>query len=503
MKKFFLLSILVLLISACSAPNETTVKPVVVTPSASSPTLDLAAFYEQIVTWSECENLINVLCAEIKVPLNYQDPSGVTINIKLAKLPALKSKTASLLFNPGGPGASGISYLEYADQVFSKTLRENFDIVAFDPRGVGQSNPIDCLSDKDLDQFLAFDGTPDDQAEIEEFLALTKKMADGCANNPNNLVAHIGTRDAARDMDVIRSILNEERLNFLGVSYGTFLGATYADIFPDKVGQFVLDGGIDPQLDSMTLSLDQAVGLENALDRFLQNCFSKRDCPFTQDKAKAVEQILEFLAELDKQPIPTDDPSRDLTEAMAIYGIAAFLYSEDYWPFLRDAFNSAFEGDGSIFLYINDLFNERNQDGTFNSNISEAIYAINCFDKPAKENVADVQRIAEEWKEKAPVFGAYLAWSNLACGYWPASESEEFNLQANGSNLILVLGNLNDPATPYFWSEALVEQLDNAILLTYDGDGHTAYMRGSKCVDAAVDNFLLGFEIPKSNLTCS
>ncbi len=502
MKKIFLLLVMALVLSACSATTETTVKPVVVTPSASAPTVDLAAFYEQVVSWTECENIVNALCSEIKVPLNYQDPAGVTLNIKLAKLPALKSKTASLLFNPGGPGASGITYLDYADQVFSKTLRENFDIVAFDPRGVGGSNPIDCLSDKELDEFLAFDGTPDDQVEIEEFLALTKKMAEGCAKNPNNLVAHIGTRDAARDMDVIRSILNEEQLNFLGVSYGTFLGATYADIFPDKVGQFVLDGGINPQLDSMTLSLDQAVGLENALDRFLQDCFSKRDCPFPKDQDKAVEQILDFLAELDKKPISTDDPSRDLTEAMAIYGIAAFLYSEDYWPFLRDAFNSAFEGDGSIFLFINDLFNERNTDGTFNSNISEAIYAINCFDKPAKENVADVQRIAEEWKAKAPVFGAYLAWSNLACGYWPAGDSEEFILQASGSNLILVLGNLNDPATPYFWSEALVEQLDNAILLTYDGDGHTAYMRGSKCVDSAVDNFFLGREIPANNLTC-
>lgn len=503
MKKFFLLFTFVLALSACSETSETTVKPIVVTPSATAPIADLSLFYQQVVTWNECENLTNALCTEIKVPLNYQDPTGTTIDIKLAKLPALKNKTASLLFNPGGPGASGITYLDYVDQVFSKTLRENFDIVAFDPRGVGKSNPIDCLSDKDLDEFLAFDGTPDDQVEIDEFLVLTKKMAEGCAQNPDNLVAHIGTRNAARDMDVIRSILNEAQLNFLGVSYGTFLGATYADIFPDKVGQFVLDGGIDPQLDSMTLSLDQALGLENALDRFLQNCFSKRDCPFPKDKDKSVEQILDFLAELDKQPISTEDPTRDLTEAMAIYGIAAFLYSDDYWPFLRDAFNSAFEGDGSIFLFINDLFNERNQDGTFNSNISEAIYAINCYDKPAKENVADVQKIAKEWKVKAPVFGAYLAWSNLACGYWPAGDSEEFILQATGSNPILVIGNLNDPATPYFWSVALAEQLENAILLTYDGDGHTAYMRGSKCVDSAVDNFFLGSEIPESNLTCS
>jgi pimeloyl-ACP methyl ester carboxylesterase len=502
MKKFFLLLGLILSVTACSQQGATQLEPIVVTPSASAPSLDLSSFYSQVVNWSPCEDLAGALCTEIKVPLDYSDPKGLTIDLHLAKLPAQKQKTASLLFNPGGPGAPGITYLEYAADVFSKTLLENFDIVAFDPRGVGLSNPIDCLTDKELDEFLAFDGTPDSSEEIEEFLRLTKKMADGCAKNENNLVAHIGTKDAARDMDVIRAILNEKQLNFLGVSYGTFLGATYAELFPQNVGQFVLDGGIDPQLDSMTLSLDQAVGLENALNRFLDDCFTKRDCPFEKDKDAAITQILNLLSKIDETPLKTDDPSRDLTEAMAIYGIAAFLYSDEYWPFLRDAFNSAFAGDGSVFLFINDLFNERNSDGSFATNTSEAIYAINCFDKPATETVEDVQRIAEEWKQKAPVFGAYLAWSNLACGYWPAGDNEGFNLRAAGSNPILVIGTLNDPATPYFWSEALVEQLENAMLLTFDADGHTAYMRGSSCVDQTVDDFLLKREIPQGSITC-
>lgn len=502
MKFYPLLFSLGLFLTACSQQAALQLEPIIVSPSASAPTADLSDFYSQVVNWNQCEDFPSAFCTKIKVPLDYSAPSGVTIDLYLAKLPAQKQKTASLLFNPGGPGVSGISYLEYAAEVFSKTLLENFDIVTFDPRGVGLSNPINCLTDQELDEFLAFDGTPDSPQEIEDFLKMTQKMADGCAKNDNDLVQHIGTKNAARDMDVMRAILNEEQLNLLGVSYGTFLGATYAELFPQNVGQFVLDGGVDPQLDSMTLSLDQAVGLENALNRFLNDCFTKRDCPFEKNINAAREQILEFLNEVDETPLKTDDPKRDLTEAMAIYGIAAFLYSEEFWSPLRDAFNMAFAADGSFFLTINDLFHERNADGSFASNASEAIYAINCFDKPAAETVVDVQRIAEEWNQKAPVFGAYLAWSNLACGYWPAGDSEGFNLKASGSNLIMVIGTLNDPATPYVWSKALVAQLENAILLSFDGDGHTAYMRGSKCVDQIVDDFLLQRQIPQTDVSC-
>ena len=502
MKIFFLLLIFAVISAGCSASENTPPESKIVTPTATAPTNDLTDFYTQIVTWEPCKDLSSALCAAIEVPLDYDNPSGPRIDIQLAKLVAKKDKTASLLFNPGGPGASGITYLAYADQVFSKTLLDNFDIVGFDPRGVGTSSPIDCLSDRALDEFLAFDGTPDNEQEIEQLLVLTKQMAQGCEEISESLVANIGTRDAARDMDVIRAILNETQLNFLGVSYGSFLGATYADLFAENVGQFVLDGGVDPQRDSMELSLDQALGLENALDRFLDDCLIKNDCPFEDSKASARIEISNLLLSIDSQPIATNDPARNLTQSMTIYGIAVFLYSEDYWPFLRDAFSAAFEKDGSLFLYINDLFNERNLDGTFKSNVAEAIYAINCFDKPAKETVNDVKIIAEEYKSKAPIFGEYLAWTNLACGYWPAGESEDFNLKAQGSKPILVIGTTNDPATPYLWSQALVEQLDNAWLLTFEGDGHTAYMRGSDCVDDIVDNFFLQEQIPTSNLTC-
>ena len=503
MKKLLLIILFAILASSCSTPATNSPEAISVTPSASAPIADLNNFYTQVVNWEPCIEITAALCAKIQVPLNYQEPNGITIEIHLAKLPAQKNKLGSLLFNPGGPGASGISYLAYSEEVFSKNLLDNFDVVAFDPRGVGASNPIDCLTDGELDYLLAFDGTPDTAEEVQEFLRITEQMAAGCEENENNLAAHIGTRNAARDMDVIRAILNEDKLNFLGVSYGSFLGATYADLFPENVGQFVLDGGVDPQIDSMTLSFEQALGLENALDRFLEDCLTRNDCPFENNSRQARERILEFLAELDKEPIPTEDPSRDLTQAMATYSIAAFLYSKNYWPFLRDAFNSAFEGDGSLFLYVNDLFNERNEDGTFASNISEAIYAINCFDKPATQNVDEVQILAKEWKTQAPIFGDYLAWSNLACGYWPAGESEDFILKATGANPILVVGTLNDPATPYKWSVALVEQLENAILLTLDGDGHTAYMTGSDCIDKIVDDFFVEKKIPEKELVCN
>ena len=503
MKKIILLAIFSIFLTSCATNESSSPEAISVTPTASAPVADLTPFYTQVVNWELCLDIAAALCTTIKVPLDYQAPTEESLEIHLAKLPAQKNKIGSLLFNPGGPGASGISYLSYSQEVFSQNLLENFDIVAFDPRGVGASNPIDCLTDKELDYLLAFDGTPDNDQEVQEFLELTKQMAAGCEKNENYLVAHIGTRNAARDMDVIRAILNEEQLDFLGVSYGSFLGATYADLFPKNVGQFVLDGGVDPQIDSMTLSFEQALGLENALDRFLEDCLKISDCPFENSKQQAREKILEFLGELDKRPIPTEDPSRDLTQAMATYSIAAFLYSKNYWPFLRDAFNSAFDGDGSLFLYVNDLFNERNEDGTFASNISEAIYAINCFDKPATQDVNQVRDLAEEWKIQAPIFGDYLAWSNLACAYWPAGETTDFILKAEGANPILVVGTLNDPATPYKWSVALVDQLASAILLTLDGDGHTAYMTGSECIDTVVDDFFVAKKIPEKDLVCN
>lgn len=466
----------------------------------------LASFYNQKPRWSGCGG--DFECTKVKVPLDYGDPSGDTIELAVVRLPAgdKSKRVGSLLINPGGPGASGISYARQARAVLSDDVRDSFDVVGWDPRGVGDSAPVECLDDKELDGFLALDGSPDNASEVSALDAASKDFAQQCEAESRKLLPHVGTPDAARDMDVLRAVLGEEKLNYLGKSYGTFLGAAYAELFPQRVGRVVLDGAIDPAISAQQWNLDQAAGFEQALDAFIDDCLKRSDCPIGPDHAGAKQEVADILDHADRAPLRTGT-DRELTQALAVLGMAVAMYDSDQgWPALRFALQRAKNGDGSVLLQLSDIYTDRQTDGHYSSNQNEAIYAVNCLDRPDPSSPEQIEQAEPRFEKASPTFGDYLAWSSLPCRYWPvkgAPGSGPHKITADGAAPIVVAGTIRDPATPYAWAESLADQLSSGVLLTWDGDGHTAYFRGSSCIDSAVDNYLIKGTVPQDGLRCS
>ena len=469
-------------------------------PTASTGT-ELEGYYAQTLDWKDCKEGFE--CSTLSVPLDYANPSAKAISISVVRLKASGTSKGSLVVNPGGPGGSGIEYARAAKWIMSSTLLENFDIVGFDPRGVGASTPIDCLNDKQTDEYIAADGSPDDAAEIAASVAISKEFAAGCATNSPDLYGYVDTISAAKDIDILRAALGDEKLNWLGKSYGTFLGATYADLFPNLVGRMLLDGAIDPTLSNEELSKGQAIGFENALRRFVDDCPNHDDCPLDATGEAGVQEISDLLSYLDANPGKLDD-GREFTQAMGVLGIVGSLYDKVYgWSELRPNLAAAFEHDYSALATSVDFYTSRNEDGTYGDNSNDAIAAVNCLDRPDRATDEQTIALAKEWKSEAPTFGEYLAWSNLGCTYWniPATGFPRA-IPALGSPTILVVGTVNDPATPYVWAQGLASQLSKGVLLTFDGDGHTAYFQGSACIDKEVDNyFLTGNATP--GITCT
>jgi pimeloyl-ACP methyl ester carboxylesterase len=295
-------------------------------------------------------------------------------------------------------------------------------------------------------------------------------------------------------------------LDYLGFSYGTLLGAMYADEFTDHVGRFVLDGAIDPTLSNTEISKGQALGFEVATRRYVEDCIRKGGCPLGDDPDRAMATLGEFLAGLDQKPLPTGDPDRPLTQSLAISAIIYPLYQPEYgWPLLTTSLTLALAGDGSSMLETVDIFNDRNDDGSYNGNGVDALYAVNCVDRPDRPDLAETAALAEQWSVAAPLYGAYLAYGNLPCSYWPVPATDQPAATiAAGSPEILVVGTEYDPATPYVWAQALADQLENGVLVSWlGGDGHTAYNNGSACIDQTVDDFLINGVVPPNGTECT
>jgi len=462
--------------------------------SASVPAGDsVEGYYDQVLNWSECNSGFE--CALFSVPIDYANPGSGAMKIEAIRKLATGTAKGSLILNPGGPGGSGIEYTTYVEYVVSETLRENFDIVGFDPRGVGQSSPVECLNDEQTEEYIALDGSPDNQEEIDQSVSMSELFGQSCAANSPETYAFVDTVSAARDIDILRALLGDEKLNWLGKSYGTFLGATYADLFPDKVGRMLLDGAIDPTLTNEQLSYGQALGFELALTRFVDDCATKSDCPLSASGPAGVAEVSDLLAALDASPVTLDD-GRIFTQAMGTLGVVGSLYDKQYgWPELRNNLELALGGDFSGLASSVDFYTGRDADGSYKDNSNDAIAAVNCLDRPDRASVEQTVALASEWKLTAPNFGEYLAWSNISCSYWQTEATGvPKEITAEGAPTILVVGTVNDPATPYQWSQALASQLASGVLLTLDGDGHTAYYQGSDCIDEIVDNFYLNGE---------
>lgn len=460
-------------------------------------------FYAQEPQWEECDS--GTQCATVTVPLDHADPDGETVEIAVRRLPASgDDPIGSLLINPGGPGGSGTDLVAAVPQMFSQTLLERYDVVGFDPRGVNDSTAVDCVDDATLDEIRASDANLATPEDLDEYTAMSASIAEGCAARTGELLAHVDTVSAARDMDILRAVLGDDELHYLGYSYGTFLGATYAEEFPDKVGRLVLDGALDPTLSMAEVSHGQALGFEAALRDFIESCLAEDTCPLGPDVETGVSQVQRLLEQAAGLPLPTADDARPLTYPLALSGILVPLYDDALWPALQEALRQAMvDGDGSTLLFLADAGAERNPDGTYATNSNEAFWAVNCADYPVEGTIEDWRRSAEEMAHAAPVFGEALGYSEILCDVWPhESTAERTPLTAAGAAPILVVGTTGDPATPYEWSVSLADQLESATLLTYDGPGHTAYGRSNDCVTRAVDAYLVDGEPPADGTTC-
>jgi pimeloyl-ACP methyl ester carboxylesterase len=462
----------------------------------------LGAFYGQKVSWSDCAD--GFQCGRLTVPVDYNAPTGSTITLALTRRPAGAGadRQGSLVINPGGPGGSGVEYAQAAEKVISKAALEGFDIVGFDPRGVGDSAPLKCLDREQTDAFVAADPTPDTAAERAAADRQFRDLAASCARGGGDLLAHVDTASAARDLDILRSALGDRRLFYLGKSYGTFLGATYAELFPRNVGRMVLDGAIDPSLSNEAVSLGQAQGFEQATTAFVADCAKQPSCPLGADPQAGMGRLQDFIAGLDRKPLKSTS-DRLLTEGLGSLGIAVAMYDQSSWPVLRQALDAALGGDGSPLLGLSDAYTERAKDGSYTSNQNTVIYAVNCLDRPDKGGIAAAVKSEPRFRAAAPTWGAFLAWGEAACAYWPAmGVGKPHSIVAEGSPPIVVVGTTRDPATPYAWAQGLARQLSDGHLVTYEGDGHTAYMRGSRCIDQAIDRYLLTGTVPQPGLKC-
>lgn len=484
----------------------------VVTRPAAAPST-MAGYYAQRLDWQPCDNGFE--CARLLVPFDYAWPGGRRFSLSVIKLPAAdpSRRIGALVVNPGGPGGSGVQYALGARSEFPAAVLDRFDIVGFDPRGVGASQPaLTCLTGPQLDQYLAVDDMASDAAQLAEVVAQSKLYAARCARNSAALLPYAGTQNAARDLDVLRAALGQPRLTYLGKSYGTYLGTWYAQLFPRRVRALVLDGAVDPDTSSLQEDLTQAEGFQVALRSFAAWCLATAGCPVRASTGQhgagggvdaAVARLEALIVRANSVPLANKLGNGQVADgAMLLNGVIAALYSKSTWPDLKTGLARAFGGDGTVLIQLSNLLYERNPDGTY-SNLADADISISCLDRPWPRSLAAWQAAAAAATRAAPLFGAPIVWGTLPCAYWPVPSYPLPRIRAAGAAPILVVGTLRDPATPYRWAQALAGDLSSGVLLGWNGDGHTAYGEGSACVDTIVNDYLISLSVPRSGMVCS
>jgi pimeloyl-ACP methyl ester carboxylesterase len=465
------------------------------------------------VDWGSCRasdfyDVQGWQCGSIEVPLDYGDADGQTIEIALTRHPASDdaSRLGSLVVNPGGPGASGIDVVHGLLDQLPDEVASRFDVVGFDPRGVGQSTAIDCITDKQMDAAADLDPTPDTAAEIDAIVDQLSSTAGTCAAEQGPLLAHLGTMSSARDLDRIREAVGDEKLTYLGFSYGTSLGATYADLFPDKVRALVLDGVVDPAAGEGAdgePSKEQFYGSQDfggALDSFAAACRKVSSCSAGPDPQKLIDEI---RGEVEKAPVAAKtveaEDGRRLSIGLFETGVNFALYDASFWPFLAVGLRDAANGDGSALIRLADEYNERSADGTWGS-IAQAFRAITCADFAGRPTADEAKAAYEE------VAGTEQETSadgpNPSCLDWEPTVEPLVRVGPADTPPILVVGTKGDPATPYANTAAMAKALGNGVVLTWDGDGHTAFAGSSQCINDAVTSYLVDLKVPAEGTTC-
>ncbi|MFE2543513.1 alpha/beta hydrolase [Actinacidiphila glaucinigra] len=489
-----------LLLTACAAGDlrQTPAGALAAAPAggaAGAVPAELARYYGQKPGWKACAGVPSFQCADIEVPLDYDHPEGGDITLAAIRQKATGSGAArvgSLQMNPGGPGSSAIAYLLGNADSFSPAVRAAYDLVAVDPRGVGASTLVDCATGTPA-------AAPDPgarRADIGASAAAYAEVAAECRRHAGRLLPHVSTLDAARDMDVIRAVLGDKQLHYLGFSYGTYLGATYAELFPSHVGRMVLDGAVDPALDGYDFTIGQARGYEVAWKSFAADCATRPDCPVGHSVQEADRILNTLVATLNRTPLRQ---GKDITvTGDSVLGAVVLGLRSPAWEALRAALAQLRAGDTTAVQALLGV-DEESDPG------DQSYYAVSCLSSTLGtwSTVAQAQAALPEFRRAAPQFGEYYAGTLPMCTQWPVRPDQSAHpITAAGAAPILVVGTLRDPATPYPWAQALAGQLSSGRLLTWDGDGHTAYHQGSTCVESAVDDYLTQGQLPPSGTVC-
>ena len=498
-------ALVALVASGCSSGTDHRTERATVAPT--TPTTTVASTTPPAVgriNWTDCGDSFQ--CGALAVPLDYAGKVPGTISLALVRLPATDAahRIGSLLINPGGPGASGVEFARQARTYIGAALRSRFDVVGFDPRGVGQSEGVKCEDDAAMDALFQLDFAPGNDAERAALAAGVKQFDGACAQHSGRILPFVSTRDAAREMDRIREAVGDANLTYLGESYGTLLGAMYASEFPAHVRALALDGALDPAADEAEVNRLQATGFEQQLHAFLDDCAARPSCQFRggRDPFGTVTQL---LARVDQSPLPAPrlPGNRKLGHTLALIGIVQGLYSKSrLWKYLEAGLAQAQNGDGSTLMALSDVYNERQDDGTYEPTAA-ANAAVNCLDQPYPRDPAAYETEARSIEQTAPTVGRLTEYLSLLCAFWPESaKGTAAPLSAPGAPPILVVGTTHDPATPYVWAQRLARELGSGVLLTRDGDGHTAYASGNACIDRAVEKYLVDLVPPTNGTRC-
>lgn len=495
-----------LVLSACTVPflPAPTAKPSTSTvdPSvAASAPKGLEKFYSQAVEWSSCGD--GLQCGKVRVPMDYAQPGSDEITLAAIKLPSTGNKKGSILVNPGGPGGSGVDFIKDAGTThFTEKLRANYDVVGFDPRGVKDSAPVKCMTDAERDAAREKVFRKDTDDGLAAAIAFNKSFAEQCAQQTGPVLGHIDTVSAAKDLDILRAVVNDAKLNYLGFSYGTFLGSTYASLFPDNVGHLVLDGAVDPSISNEELTSGQARAFEKAIHTYVASCQKQNQCPMSGSVDNGVQEIRDLISAVDQNPQTAKD-GRLVTGNDFVNGLILPLYNDQSWPALTQALDSAFSGDVSQMMRLADLGADREPNGTYSSNSAFAFQAINCLDYPMVMDTAGMRAEEARLLQESPTFGSFFAYGGVNCKDWPyANTRTPAPVKYTGDAPIVVVGTTGDPATPLQWAQSLRKQLENASLVTWEGEGHTAYGRSNSCVSSAVDDYFVDGKLPQDGLTC-
>lgn len=449
--------------------------------------------------WQELSES-SVQDGSIEVPIDYANPEVGTIDLYIARRLATDpdKRIGSLLVNPGGPGFGGSDFAVYAEQIFGEALLEHFDIVGWDPRGTGLSEPaIDCVDDYD-EFFAGTDITPDDDGERQLLIDLAEEFQTACVDGNAEIMQFVGTNNSARDMDAIRAALGEQTISYFGFSYGSELGATWATLFPDTVRAAVLDGASDPTASFVESGLHQSTGFEQALATFLSRCSDDSDCAFHND-GDAEGAFDSLMAGLDEQPIPSEPDRPDLTRSMALVGVAQSMYSETFWPRLETALDAAGNGDGSELLGLYDMYFQRRPDGTYDNSL-EAFQTISCMDEAERLTVDEEDATADDFNAVAPRFAPGTT-GGYFCTFFPEAQDPRIAVTGAGAGPIVVVGTTGDPATPLSSTEAMAASLEDGVLVVVVADQHTGY-GVNECSYDAIHDYLIGLSVPDDNTRC-